>query len=146
MCIRDRPAPAGRPVAGPPRRERHHLRRPPVALRAALGRVHLDPRRAAAGLSGARGGGRDPRRAAGMSAATDAAPSAPGFELASVTPAAWAEAVARDLPALLSDHAHLELKAAASAMALLRRHGRQLELASRVVPLIREEFEHLQRV
>ena len=81
-----------------------------------------------------------------MSAATDAAPSAPGFELASVTPAAWAESVAGDLPALLSDHAHLELKAAASAMALLRRHGRQLELASRVVPLIREEFEHLQRV
>lgn len=68
------------------------------------------------------------------------------FRLASTTPRDWAAAVATDVPALLSDHAHLELKAAASAMALLRRHGRQLELAARLVPLIREEFEHLQRV
>src|SRR6185436_7326128 len=42
--------------------------------------------------------------------------------------------------------AHLELKAAASALALLRRHGGQLDLAARLVPLIREELEHLQRV
>ena len=81
-----------------------------------------------------------------MSAAAEPARAARGFELASVTPAAWAEAVAEDVSALLSDHAHLELKAAASALALLRRHGRRLEVASRLVPLIREEFEHLQRV
>jgi tRNA-(ms[2]io[6]A)-hydroxylase len=81
-----------------------------------------------------------------MSAATDAAAVAPGLTLASVTPPAWAESVAGDLPALLSDHAHLELKAAASALALLRRHGRRAEVASRLVPLVREELEHLQRV
>ena len=39
------------------------------------------------------------------------------FALAAATPANWAAAVATDIPALLSDHAHLELKAAASAMA-----------------------------
>lgn len=68
------------------------------------------------------------------------------FALAGATPPAWAEAVAADPAALLSDHAHLELKAAASALALLRRHGRRAELAARLVPLVREELEHLQRV
>lgn len=82
-----------------------------------------------------------------MSADADSAKnSARDFALAAPTPGDWAAAVATDVPALLSDHAHLELKAAASAMALLRRHGRQLDLAARLVPLIREEFEHLQRV
>jgi tRNA-(ms[2]io[6]A)-hydroxylase len=72
--------------------------------------------------------------------------SAGDWLLAAPTPGDWAGAVAADVPALLSDHAHLELKAAVSALALLRRHGRQLDLAARLVPLIREEFEHLQRV
>jgi len=74
----------------------------------------------------------------------DARPQA--FALAGATPASWADAVANDIPALLSDHAHLELKAAASALALLRRHGRRPGLAARLVPLIREELEHAQRV
>ncbi len=66
--------------------------------------------------------------------------------LASETPASWAEAVAADVPALLSDHAHLELKAAASAMTLLKRHPQRPGFARRLAPLIREETEHLQRV
>jgi tRNA-(ms[2]io[6]A)-hydroxylase len=66
--------------------------------------------------------------------------------LASRTPAAWADAVATDLPALLSDHAHLELKAAASALALLRRHATRPGLADRIAPLVREEVDHCQRV
>jgi tRNA-(ms[2]io[6]A)-hydroxylase len=67
----------------------------------------------------------------------------PDLHLASATPASWAEAVAHDVPALLSDHAHLELKAAASGMTLLKRHPR---FARRLAPLIREEADHLQRV
>jgi tRNA 2-(methylsulfanyl)-N6-isopentenyladenosine37 hydroxylase len=68
------------------------------------------------------------------------------FELASRTPPEWARAVAADLPALLSDHAHCELKAAASAMTLLRHHGGRPGLAPRLLPLVREEFDHFQRV
>jgi len=73
-------------------------------------------------------------------------PGAHGFTLASRTPPAWAETVARDLHALLSDHAHCELKAAASALTLLKRQSARPGLAQRVLPLIREEVEHAQRV
>ncbi len=68
------------------------------------------------------------------------------FTLLSATPAAWADAVAADVPALLSDHAHCELKAAASAMALLKRNADRPGLGLRLAPLIREESEHLHRV
>jgi tRNA 2-(methylsulfanyl)-N6-isopentenyladenosine37 hydroxylase len=66
--------------------------------------------------------------------------------LASRTPASWAPSVAGNLPALLSDHAHCELKAAASAMTLLRRHGTRPGLVTRLTPLVREELEHFQLV
>ena len=69
-----------------------------------------------------------------------------GFRLASATPPAWARFVAGDVAALLSDHAHLELKAAASAMTLLRRQATRPLFALRLIPLIREETEHCQRV
>jgi tRNA-(ms[2]io[6]A)-hydroxylase len=69
-----------------------------------------------------------------------------GFELASRTPPGWAPSAVGDLQALLSDHAHCELKAAASAMALLRRHGGRAGLVARLAPLVREEFDHFQRV
>jgi tRNA 2-(methylsulfanyl)-N6-isopentenyladenosine37 hydroxylase len=69
-----------------------------------------------------------------------------GFALGSTTPASWAPCAARDIPALLSDHAHCELKAAASAMTLLRHHGSRPGLAVRLLPLVREEFDHFQRV
>ncbi|HEX5012013.1 MAG TPA: tRNA isopentenyl-2-thiomethyl-A-37 hydroxylase MiaE [Planctomycetota bacterium] len=69
-----------------------------------------------------------------------------GLLLASRTPDSWAPSVAGDLAALLSDHAHCELKAAASAMTLLRRHGARAGLVARLTPLVREELEHFQRV
>ena len=68
------------------------------------------------------------------------------FSLASRTPPGWAPAAVADLQALLSDHAHCELKAAASGMALLRRHGGRAGLVARLAPLVREEFDHFQRV
>jgi len=69
-----------------------------------------------------------------------------GLLLASRTPASWAPSVAGELGALLSDHAHCELKAAASAMTLLRRHGARAGLVARLTPLVREELDHFQRV
>ncbi len=68
------------------------------------------------------------------------------LHLASATPAAWAPAALADLPALLSDHAHCELKAAASAMTLLRHHAGRPGLVAALAPLVREEFDHFQRV
>jgi tRNA-(ms[2]io[6]A)-hydroxylase len=69
-----------------------------------------------------------------------------GFTLAARTPPGWAGHAASDLPALLSDHAHCELKAAASAMTLLRHHAGRPGLVARLTPLVREEFDHFQRV
>ncbi len=70
----------------------------------------------------------------------------PQFSLRWTTPASWAATVARDPVALLCDHAHCEMKAAASAMALLRKNGDRPGLARRVAPLIKEEVDHMQRV
>jgi tRNA-(ms[2]io[6]A)-hydroxylase len=68
------------------------------------------------------------------------------LRLARRTPATWAPCAAVDLPALLSDHAHCELKAAASAMSLLRHHAGRPGLVAALAPLVREEFDHFQRV
>jgi len=68
------------------------------------------------------------------------------YELDWATPPGWADAVARQPLALLSDHAHCELKAAASAMTLIKRSSDRPGLALRLMPLVREETEHLQRV
>jgi tRNA-(ms[2]io[6]A)-hydroxylase len=81
-----------------------------------------------------------------MSAPEHAPENAAPFALASRTPAGWATAVAADVPALLSDHAHCELKAAASAMTLLRNHGQRADICLLLGPLLREEAEHAQRV
>lgn len=62
------------------------------------------------------------------------------------TPPAWAVAAARDPSALLADHAHCELKAAANAMTLLKRNPDRPGLALRLAPLIKEETDHLHRV
>jgi len=62
------------------------------------------------------------------------------------TAAGWAEHVATDIPALLCDHAHLEFKAAASALSLLRRPGLPPQASLRLTALLREETEHAQRV
>ncbi len=68
------------------------------------------------------------------------------FRLVGTTPRSWAGGVARELQALLSDHAHLEFKAAASALSLLRRWGGEPRRAQQLAALVREELEHGQRV
>jgi tRNA-(ms[2]io[6]A)-hydroxylase len=62
------------------------------------------------------------------------------------TPDAWAELATRDVIALLSDHAHCELKAGANAMTMLKRNPNRPGLALRLAPLIKEECDHLHRV
>ena len=59
----------------------------------------------------------------------------------------WVDAVENDLPALLSDHAHCELKAAQSALSLLGRYaGEAPELVEPLVALAHEETEHFHQV
>lgn len=59
---------------------------------------------------------------------------------------AWAEALAADLPTLLIDHANCELKAAASALALLHRYPSNGQLTWRMSRLAREELRHYEQV
>jgi len=65
-----------------------------------------------------------------------------GLPLAAPTPAAWLPAATGDLPALLIDHAHCELKAAANAMALAGRHPERSALVRDLTALAREELRH----
>ncbi|MFW6051459.1 MAG: tRNA-(ms[2]io[6]A)-hydroxylase [Myxococcota bacterium] len=59
----------------------------------------------------------------------------------------WVEAVEGDLDRLLSDHAHCELKAAQSALALVARFGGELPaLIEPLVALAEEETGHFQQV
>jgi tRNA-(ms[2]io[6]A)-hydroxylase len=59
----------------------------------------------------------------------------------------WAEAAAADLPALLSDHAHCEIKAAQSALSLIARYaGEMPSLVAPLAALAREESEHFSLV
>ena len=62
------------------------------------------------------------------------------------TPPAWAVRVAREPLVLLSDHAHCELKAAASAQALIARHPQKHALVDRLCAIAIEELEHFARV
>ena len=68
------------------------------------------------------------------------------YRLAGKTSPDWARQVADEPEQLLSDHAHCELKAAASAMSLLKRNPDRPGLAPRLSVLIKEECDHLQRV
>ena len=68
------------------------------------------------------------------------------FRLDYRTPPAWVAAVEREPLALLADHAHCELKAAASAQALLLRHTAERELAERLAEIAVEELQHFQLV
>jgi tRNA-(ms[2]io[6]A)-hydroxylase len=72
-----------------------------------------------------------------------------GLMLALLTPTdpLWVEAAAADLPALLSDHAHCEIKAAQSALSLVARYaGEMPSLVEPLSALAREEAEHFARV
>ena len=66
--------------------------------------------------------------------------------LAWETPAAWAEGALADPLALLSDHAHCELGAAASAQKLIARNSGRRLLVERCAVLAVEELGHFRRV
>ncbi len=69
-----------------------------------------------------------------------------GLPLAVPTPAGWAEAAVRDLDALLSDHAHCELKAASMALSLVAKFGDRSGLVRPLAALAHEELRHFERV
>jgi tRNA-(ms[2]io[6]A)-hydroxylase len=63
------------------------------------------------------------------------------------TDPSWVDAAQGDLPGLLSDHAHCELKAAQSALGLLARYGGELPaLIEPLSALAREETQHFRQV
>ena len=58
----------------------------------------------------------------------------------------WVTAAARDLPGVLVDHAHCEMKAASHALSLVARHPTNLSLVRALTALAREELDHFDRV
>ncbi|MEO0998077.1 MAG: tRNA isopentenyl-2-thiomethyl-A-37 hydroxylase MiaE [Pseudomonadota bacterium] len=62
------------------------------------------------------------------------------------TPAAWVERAPAALPTLLLDHANCEMKAAATALALLHRYPERGRLAQKMSRLAREELRHFEQV
>jgi tRNA-(ms[2]io[6]A)-hydroxylase len=59
----------------------------------------------------------------------------------------WPEVAATHLPALLSDHAHCELKAAQSALSVVARYAGEFPgLVAPLTALAREETEHFSQV
>jgi len=63
------------------------------------------------------------------------------------TDPAWVDTVKNDLPRLLVDHAHCELKAAQSALSIVSRNaGDHPELVEPLIALAREETEHYEDV
>jgi tRNA-(ms[2]io[6]A)-hydroxylase len=69
------------------------------------------------------------------------------LSLLTPTDVLWVEAAAANLPALLSDHAHCEIKAAQSALSLIARYAGEMPgLVEPLSALAREEAEHFSRV
>ena len=62
------------------------------------------------------------------------------------TDAGWLAAAARDLDAVLVDHAHCEMKAASHALSLVARHPGDFELSRALTALARDEIDHFDRV
>ncbi len=62
------------------------------------------------------------------------------------TDAAWAMEAMNDLDAVLVDHAHCEMKAAANALSLAARHPTDTDLLRTLTDLARQEIDHFQRV
>jgi tRNA-(ms[2]io[6]A)-hydroxylase len=58
----------------------------------------------------------------------------------------WAAEAARDVDAVLVDHAHCEMKAASNALSLAARHSEDPEVVRVLCDVAREEIEHFQRV
>jgi len=65
-----------------------------------------------------------------------------GFPLDHATPPEWARLVERDPLALLADHAHCELKAAASAHSLIAKNPEHTDLVCDLAKIAIEEMEH----
>ena len=68
------------------------------------------------------------------------------FGLEYQTPAEWVGRVEREPLALLSNHAHCELRAAASAQALIVRNPQRTGFVARMLELAQEELEHFGQV
>ena len=68
------------------------------------------------------------------------------FCLREPTDAAWAEKAARNLDAVLVDHAHCEMKAATNALSLAIRYANDLELVKALTEIAQEELAHFKRV
>ena len=66
--------------------------------------------------------------------------------LAAPTPQAWVEAAAGQWPALLSDHANCEKKAASTALALMFAYPEDATLSVALARLAREELRHFEQV
>jgi len=66
--------------------------------------------------------------------------------LAAPTPQAWVEAAAGQWPALLSDHANCEKKAASTALALMFAYPQDASLCVALARLAREELRHFEQV
>jgi tRNA-(ms[2]io[6]A)-hydroxylase len=66
--------------------------------------------------------------------------------LRAATPAAWAEAAARDWRMLLVDHANCEKKAASTALALMFAYPEDRALSLAMARLAREELRHFEQV
>ena len=67
-------------------------------------------------------------------------------ELAVATPRAWAARALAEPAALLSDHAHCELRAAASAQSLIERNPADARLVDQLSALALEELRHVRQV
>lgn len=70
----------------------------------------------------------------------------PVFRLAYQTPLAWTESALSDGLALLSDHAHCELKAATTAQALIAKNTEHVGIVQRLPQVAVEEMQHFERV
>ncbi len=68
------------------------------------------------------------------------------FCLTTATDSAWAPLVVADLPSLLADHAHCELKAASNAISLVPRLIDHPPVTLVLSELAREELHHYERV
>lgn len=66
--------------------------------------------------------------------------------LTTATDPDWADRAVADLPALLADHAHCEMKAASNALSLAARLPEHPGIARALVALAKEELEHYDAV
>jgi len=66
--------------------------------------------------------------------------------LVTATDPSWAERAADDLPTLLADHAHCEMKAASNALSMAARLPQLPKVARALVALAKEELDHFDAV